>query len=108
MNIACSGCGLEYQFLSSEADTDRRIFVSYAFRLSAFATGIGYAGYHKILGRHLGMCTTTEKMFYRVIVEVYPHITNILDEVCELGKQEMKEIPNDKLAWELEQSNHNL
>ena len=36
-----------------------------------------------------------------MIEEAYPHITEMLDEVCELGKEEMKSLPSDKLgSWE--------
>ena len=56
---------------------------------------------HKLFGRHLGMNVTTDKMFHRVIEEAYPHITDMLDEVCELGKEEMKSLPSDKLgSWQ--------
>ena len=35
------------------------------------------------------------------IEEAYPHITDMLDEVCELGKEEMKSLPSDKLgSWQ--------
>ena len=79
----------------------RRNVVSYALRLASFASGIGFAGYHKLFGRHLGMSITTDKMFHRVIDEAFPHITAMLGEVCELGKEEMKSIPSDKLgSWQ--------
>ena len=75
--------------------------VSYAIRIAAFASGIGFAGYHKLFGRHLGMNVTTDKMFHRVIEEAYPHITAMLHEACELGKEEMKSLPSDKLgSWQ--------
>ena len=62
----------------------------YAVRLAAFASGIGFAGYHKLFARHLGLNVTSDKMFHRVIEEAYPHITEMLDEICNLGKAEMK------------------
>ena len=103
VHIACSGCGVQVDFASSSmsATESRRNVVSYAIRIAAFASGIGFAGYHKLFGRHLGMNVTTDKMFHRVIEEAYPHITDMLDEVCELGKEEMKSLPSDKLgSWQ--------
>ena len=43
-----------------------------------------------MFSRNLGMDVTDEQMFYRVMKEVYPCITAMFDEVCELGKEEMK------------------
>ena len=103
VDIACSGCGVQIQYASSAmSDTEsRRNVVSYALRLAAFASGIGFAGYHKLFGRHLGMDITTNKVLYWVIEEAFPHIMKMLDEVCELGKDEMKSFPSDKLgSWQ--------
>ena len=95
MIIACSGCGQHVQFSSSSmsAAESRRNVVSYALRLASFASGIGFAGYHTLFGQHLGMSVTSPRMFHRVIEEAYPHITNMLDSICELGKDEMKALP---------------
>ena len=83
------------------ATESRRNVVSYALRIAAFASGISFAGYHKLFARHLGMSVATDKIFHRVIEEAYPHITEMLDEVCELGKEEMKALPSDKLgSWQ--------
>ena len=71
--------------------------MSYAIPIAAFASGIGFAGYHKLFGRHLGMNVTTDKMFHKVIEEAYSHITTMLDEVCEMKKS----LLNDKLSsWQ--------
>ncbi len=90
------------------ATESRRNVLSYALRIAAFAAGIGIAGYHKLFGRHLGMNVTTDKMFNRVIEEAYPHITEMLNEVCELGKEEMKNVPTT--SWEAgnEQLRHRM
>ena len=102
VHISCSGCGAQIQYASSamSATESRRNVVSYALRIAAFVSGVGFTGYHKLFGRHLGMSIATDKMF-RVIEEAYPHITEMLDEVCELGKDEMKALPSDKLgSWQ--------
>lgn len=99
VQIACSGCGARIDYTSSATES-RHNTVSYALRLASFASGIGFAGYHKLFGRHLGLQVTSDKMFHRVIVEAFPHITEMLDEVCELGKQEMKKLPDDQIgSW---------
>ena len=104
VQVACSGCNRKIEFASSSSVSSaesRRNVVSYALRIAAFATGIGFAGYHNLFSRHLGMSTTSDKMFIRVIEEMFPHIQDMLDEVCELGKEEMKALPSDQLgSWE--------
>ena len=102
VEIACSGCGIGLHYASSSLSTSeaRRNVVSYALRLAAFASGVGFAGYHKLFGRLLGMKVTSDKMFSRVIEEAFPHITEMLDEVCKLGKQEMQSLPDGTLgSW---------
>ena len=59
----------------------RHTVVSLALRLAAFISGIGFAGYHKLLKRHLGMHAVTDKNFYEVIEMAYPHVKDILDEI---------------------------
>lgn len=103
VTVACSGCEVQVEFASSSisATESRRNVVSYALRIAAFASGIGFAGYHKLFSRHLGMNVTSDKMFIRVIHEMYPHIKDMLDEVCELGKQEMKDMDSGTLgSWQ--------
>ena len=102
VRIACCGCGLGIHYASSEFSTseNRRNVVSYALHLATFISGIGSAAYHKLFGRSLGMYTTTPKMFYRVIEEAFPHITEMLNEVCELGKVEMMSMDDTTLgSW---------
>lgn len=100
--IACSSCCLQHQFSNSSlsATESWRNVVLYALRLAAFATGVGFSSYHKLFARHLGMEVTAAKMFQRVIEEAYPHITVMLDNICELGEEEMKEMSGDQLgSW---------
>ena len=102
VDIRCSGCSVSLKYSSSSMATYelRRNVVSYALRLAAFASGIGISGYHKLFGRHLGMSVTSDKVFIRVIEEAFSHITSMLDEVCELGKESMKALPDEQIgSW---------
>ena len=101
VRIACSGCGAQVDLPAQVCLLLNPDATWYHMQYAAFASGIGFAGYHKLFGRHLGMHVTTDKMFHRVIEEAYPHITEMLDEVCELGKEEMKSLLSDKLgSWQ--------
>lgn len=103
VQIACSGCGASVNYNSSAIcdQSHRQTVVSVALRLATFISGIGFAGYHKLLKRHLGMHVVNQRHFYRVIEMAYPHVKEILDEICELGKEEMKHLPSTELgSWE--------
>ena len=103
MQIACSHCGNSISHNSSALcdNTVRQTVVSLALHLATFIAGIGFAGYHKLLKRYLGMHAVSQRHFYHVIEMAYPHVKDILDEVCELGKEEMKSLPSTQLgSWE--------
>ena len=102
MTFACSGCGRGVDFVSSEACTDlpQHSTVSIALRLAALLAGIGYAGYHNLFSRYLGMPIVSDKYFYHVVEMAFPHVQDILDEICEEAKNEMKELPSSELgSW---------
>ena len=52
IHVSCSGCSVQVQYVSSAlpATESRRNVVSYALRIAAFASGIGFARYHKLFG----------------------------------------------------------
>ena len=71
--------------------------VSLSLRVAAFVSGIGY---DKLFKRHLGMHTVTDKLFYATIEMCYPHVKDMLDDICEVGKDEMKALPDTDLgSW---------
>ena len=100
MKIACSGCGIELNYASSAVcqDLKRHTVVSLSLRVAALISGIGFAGYDKLFKRHLGMHTVTDKQFYATIEMCYPHVKDMLDEICEIGKDEMKAIADTELG----------
>lgn len=100
--FACSGCGVSVDYASSAmCKGTRHSVVTLSLRLAALLAGLGFAGYHKLFGRYLGMSTLSSRSFYHVIEIVYPHVQSILDEICEEAKEEMKETPSSELgSWE--------
>ena len=103
VKIACSRCGLTADYSSSSMckQAPRHTVVSLALRLAAFLAGIGFAGYHNLFARYLGMAAVSDKNFNRVVEMAYPHIKDILDEICEEAKMEMKSLPSSELgSWE--------
>ena len=63
VQIACSGCCLATNYASSAMcdGLQRHTVVTVALRLGAFISGIGFAGYHKLFRRYLGLNTVTKK-----------------------------------------------
>ena len=104
VKLACSGCSATIDYNSSSMCSSgvlvRQNAVSIALRLAAFLAGIGFSGYHNLFARYLGIAVVTNKYYDRVIELAFPHIKNILDEVCEDGKVEMMALPSSQLgSW---------
>lgn len=59
----------QYSLLRQWATTPVHKFYLWNHRVSPQCHTFGYAGYHKMLGRFLGINTTTDKMFHQVIEE---------------------------------------
>lgn len=98
----CNGCWIEeISYASSQLALDsRRQMVSLALCLSFFISGHGYAGYRKTLGKGLGIGIVTERPYLEVIDLALPYIKEILDEICEEGKNAMKKLPDGDLgSW---------
>ena len=101
-SFKCCGCWtVEIDYKSSYlAQESRRQLVSLAISLAFFISGHGYAGYRKTLGRGLGLGIVSEKPFLEVVDLALPYIKSMLDEMCEDGKEKMKELPADQIgSW---------
>ena len=100
--FSCNGCWQEsIHYQSSQlALESRRHLVSLALSLAFFISGHGYASYRKTLGRGLGLGILSDKPFLEVIDLAFPHIKEILDEMCEEEKEHMKALPPTQLgSW---------
>lgn len=98
----CNGCWKEeINYISSQLAADSRChLVSFALSLSFFISGQGYASYPKTLGKGLGLGVVSEKPFLEVVDLALPYIKEILEELCEDAKLQMKSISSDQLgSW---------
>ena len=78
----------------------RRSCVSLALGLCFLIWGHGYPAYHKILKLGLGIPTLTSSNFYNIVKLAHPCVKSVLDEICEMGKSEMKRKPPSELgSW---------
>ena len=98
----CNGCWIEeISYQSSQlAAESRRHLVSLALSLAFFISGHSYASYRKTLGKGSGLGVFSDKPFIDIIDLAYPHIKDILDEMCEREKEDMKTLPDNQLgSW---------
>ena len=69
--------------------------------IAFFITGHCYAKFSKTLRQCLGIACISKNAYYEVIKLVYPHITEILNEMREDEKNRMKKLPsNDMGSWQ--------
>ena len=102
VRIACSGCGNSIHYASSMVclTERRRNSVSLALGLCFLIWGHGYFIYHKVLRLGLGLQTLAYKNFFRIIRIAHPFVKTVLDEICEMGKNEMKmKNPSELGSW---------
>ena len=99
----CSGCWIEeLTYQSSQlASESRRQMASLALCLAFFISGHGFAAYRKTLGKGLGLGVVTENPYLKIVGLALPYIKEILDEMCEEAKEQMRSISDEELgSWE--------
>ena len=102
VRFACNGCGVTLEYASSMVclTQRRRNCVSLALGLCFLIWGHGYPLYHKILKLGLGIQTLAYGNFYNIMKLAHPFVKSILDEICELGKNQMKaKDPSQLGSW---------
>ena len=102
LNIMCNGCGARIHYASSMVSLSqrRRNCVSLALGLCFLIWGHGYPSYHKILKLGLGIHTLTYINFYKIVKLAHASVKAVLDEICDMGKSEMKvKTPPELGSW---------
>jgi hypothetical protein len=72
----------------------KRTVVGLALAVKFFITGHGYAKFSRTLRQCLGIAYISKNAYYEVIKLVYPHKTDILNEMCDDEKNRMKKLPS--------------
>ena len=62
-----------------------------ALGVAFFISGHGFAKFERTLKQFLGISCVSKNRYYDIVKLVYPHITAILNEMCEEEKNRMKE-----------------
>ena len=100
VKYTCCGCReVDIDYRSSQlALESRRHLVSLALSLAFFISGHGYAAYQKTLAKGLGLGVTSDKPFLEVIELALPYVKDILDEMCDDAKHQMKQVSSDQIG----------
>ena len=103
LTFSCSDCQLRKINFSGSmyVEGSKRTVVGLALAVAFFITGHCYAKFSKTLRQCLGIACISKNAYYEVIKLVYPHITEILNEMCEDEKNRMKKLPSKDLgSWQ--------
>ena len=85
---------------SAFVEGSKRTVVGLALALAFFLSGHGFANFNRTLRQYLGILCISKNRYYDVIKLAYPHLKDILDEMCEEGKKNMQELSQDELgSW---------
>ena len=91
--FTCNSCTLRTINFQGSAlvEGSKRTVVGLALGVAFFISGHGFAKFEKTLKQFLGISCVSKKKYYDIVKLVYPHISAILDEMCEEKKNRMKE-----------------
>ena len=103
VTFLCNGCQLRSENFNGSAlvEGSRRTVVGLALAVAFFITGHGYAKFSRVLRQCLGISCISNNPYFEAIKLVYPHVTDILNGMCEEEKNNMRALRNDQLgSWE--------
>ena len=85
----CSGCEKRSLMFQGSAlvEGSKRTVVGLTLALSFFLSVHGFANFNRTLRQYLGILCISKNRYYDVIKLAYPHLKDILDEMCEEGKK---------------------
>ena len=102
ISYACSVCAVKSAVFESSVKypLGNMSNISMSVQVAFILAGCTHATYYKTLRRALGIKAVNERVFMRTIELMYPVVKAMLDEVCEVAKQEMKEKGEEELgSW---------
>ena len=104
MNVqfTCNCCGLRnVNFQGSLlVEGSKRTVVSLAVTVAFIITGHGFAKFSKTLNSCLGISALSKNRYYEVLTLIYPHVNDILDDMCLEEQERMQEKADDELgSW---------
>lgn len=105
MNVVfvCNGCAFRTVNVCGSAlvKGSKRTVVGLALAVAFFITGHDFAKFSRTLRQCLGIGSISKNPYFEVVKLVYPHVTDILNEMCEEEKEQMKELVEGELgSWQ--------
>lgn len=102
VTFACSQCtvrSVDFQG-STLVEGSKRTVIGLSLAVAFFLTGHGFAQFDRTLRQYLGISSVSKNRFYDIIKLIYPHVMDILSDMCEEEKEAMKAIPDESLgSW---------
>ena len=85
---------------SALVEGSRRTVVGLALSVAFLISGHGFAKFDRTLRQCLGVSCVSKNAYYDVIKLVYPHVKDILDEMCDEEKDRMVDLDDEELgSW---------
>ena len=91
--FTCNSCTLRTINFQGSAPVEgsKRTVAGLALGVAFFISSYGFAKFDRTLKQFLGISCVSKNRYYDIIKLVYPHITPILDELCEEEKKQNEE-----------------
>ena len=82
-------------------EASRRTVVGLALAVAFIVSGHGFAKFHRTLNQCLGIQAISKNRFFEVVKLIYPYIHDILSEMCDEEKAQMKRMDSNVLgSWQ--------
>ena len=85
---------------STLVEGSKRTVIGLSLAVAFFLTGHGFSQFDRTLRQYMGLNPVSKNRFFYVIKLIYPHIRDILNDMCEEEKEAMKALPSETLgSW---------
>ena len=102
VSYTCNGCAAHSALFetSSKYELANTSEISVAVQVAFIVAGCTHATYFKTLKHALGIDAVHMSTFLSTIEQMYPVVKQMVDEICNEAKQDMKQMDQDKLgSW---------
>ena len=99
-SYVCKGCGISKVFFEGclKNESLYTTEVGASIQVEFIISGCLYATYCKVLKLSLGLDTLSFSTFYSTMERMYPVVKEMVDEMCEEAKEEMKTMDEHTLG----------
>ncbi|XP_070548445.1 uncharacterized protein [Ptychodera flava] len=102
VDYSCNGCKQRLVSFDSSMyiEGSRWTVVDFPLHIAQFISGHHHSDIFRSLGICLGMNVLAGQTFQNILKLLYPVVRDMVDEVCESAKDEMKALPDDQIgSW---------